>query len=78
MIIHLRTEDINGTKGYQNIVKDDLPPIDCNTTYEIGRKIKNLTQPILINDITSLIVDLKHKWYGHENCRSERTRINFN
>ncbi len=78
MIIHLRTEDINGTKGYQNIVKDDLPPIDCNTTYEIGRKIKNLTQPILINDITSLIVDLKHEWYGHENCRSERTRINFN
>jgi hypothetical protein len=78
LIIHLRTEDINGTKGYQNIVKDDLPPIDCNTTYEIGRKIKNLTQPILINDITSLIVDLKHEWYGHENCRSERTRINFN
>jgi hypothetical protein len=78
LIIHLWTENINGTARYQNIVKNDIGPIDCNTTAEIGQEIENITNSTLINDIISLNVDLIHQWYDHQNCRAERTRINFN
>jgi len=78
LIIHLRTENINGTARYQKIVKNDIGPIDCNATAEIGQEIGNIINPIPIDDIISLKVDLIHQWYDHQNCREERTRINFN
>jgi hypothetical protein len=77
-IIHLWTEDINGNIRYQNIVKDNTSSIDCNTPAEIGREIENVVKSIPIDDIILLNVDLIHHWYDHQNCREERTRINFN
>ncbi|CAF1401446.1 unnamed protein product [Rotaria sordida] len=77
-IIHLWKEDIIGTVRYQKIVKDDIGPVDCNTTAEIGQEIEKVMNPISIDDIISMNVDLTHQWYDHRNCRAEYTRITFN
>lgn len=75
--IHLRTEDGNGTVRHEDIVKDDIEPIACNTTAEIGRYLANIISSIPINDITLMNVDLIHQWNEYQNCPAERTRINF-
>jgi len=58
-------------------VKNNIGPIDCNTTAEIGREIGNIIKPTPIDDIVSLKVDLIHQWYDHQDCQAEKTRINF-
>ncbi|CAF1204039.1 unnamed protein product [Rotaria sp. Silwood1] len=77
-IIHLWKEDTNGTERYQEIVNDDIGPVDCNRTAEIGQDIEKVMQPISLDDITSMSLDLTHRWYDHQNCRAESTRITFN
>ena len=76
-IIHLWKEDIDGTERYENFVKNDMMPVDCNTTARIGREIKKRINSISIDDIISLNVDLIHEWYDQQNCRAEQTRISF-
>jgi len=76
-IIHLSKIDNNGTERYTKYEKNDFEPIDCNITAEIGQEIEKILQPISIKDIILLNVDLRHQWYNHEDCRSERTRITF-
>lgn len=75
LIIHIQTENMNRTTGYQDIPKNDIKPIDCKTTVGIGREIANITNLIPINDIRSVEVDLIHQWYDHSTCLAERTRI---
>ncbi len=58
-------------------MKDDIGPIDCNITAEIRREIENINKSIPIDDIVSLNVDLIHRWYDHQDCQAEKTRINF-
>jgi hypothetical protein len=58
-------------------VKDDIGPIDCNITAEIRREIENINKSIPIDDIVSLNVDLIHRWYDHQDCQAEKTRINI-
>lgn len=54
-----------------------MAPVNCNTTARIGQEIMKMLNPILIDDIISMDVDLIHKWYDHRNCRVEQTRISF-
>ncbi len=58
-------------------MKDDIGPIDCNITAEIRREIENINKSIPIDDIVSLNVDLIHRWYDHQDCQAEKTRINI-
>lgn len=77
-IIHLWIEDAKGVMRYRKVVKNDIGPIDCNQSANIGQDIDNEIQPTSIDDIIRMDVDLKHQWYDHQNCQSEWTRITFN
>ncbi|UJR30586.1 hypothetical protein I4U23_018113 [Adineta vaga] len=76
-IVHLWKEDMKGIARYSKAEKNDLPPFACNTTVKIGEEIGKLLNPLLIDDIISMDVDLIHEWYDHQNCRAEKTRISF-
>ena len=77
LILHLWKEDVNGTARYQKFVQDELAPIDCGTSARLGREIEQLINPISINDILSINVDLIHQWFEQKDCRTEKTRVIF-
>ncbi len=76
-IIHLWKEDINGAVRYNKTEVNDMKPVDCKTTAEIGQEIKKTINSTSIDDIISMDVDLIHEWYDHRKCQAEKTRISF-